>query len=201
MRSAAAKHSKPYRFRTRGLLPLGVSLTLALAGCSAELEDDNGANPDGPTPVAAPERDKVKHRKFEMRKRIPFPTEVVETSTLDKGTTQIQQVGQPGVRVRVVRITVKNGVEVKRDVLKKYVARQPIERIVLRGTWQEPKPEPEPASNCDSNYVGACVPIASDVDCGGGSGDGPEYVDSTVRVVGSDIYDLDNDGDGVACDS
>jgi ATPase subunit of ABC transporter with duplicated ATPase domains len=32
------------------------------------------------------------------------------------------------------------------------------------------------ASECDSNYSGACLdPYASDYDCEGGSGDGPEY--------------------------
>jgi Ni/Co efflux regulator RcnB len=55
-------------------------------------------------------------------------------------------------------------------------------------------------NRCDSNYSGACVPIASDVDCAGGSGNGPRYVAGPVYVVGSDVYDLDTDGDGVGCD-
>jgi hypothetical protein len=45
------------------------------------------------------------------------------------------------------------------------------------------------------------VPIASDVDCAGGSGDGPAYVSGPVRVDGYDVYDLDRDGDGIACDT
>ncbi|HEY2762699.1 MAG TPA: hypothetical protein VGJ13_01570 [Pseudonocardiaceae bacterium] len=53
---------------------------------------------------------------------------------------------------------------------------------------------------CDPNYSGACVPIASDVDCAGGSGNGPAYVQGPVRVVGQDIYKLDRDSDGVACE-
>ncbi|MFP3463821.1 hypothetical protein R5O87_23540 [Arthrobacter globiformis] len=55
-------------------------------------------------------------------------------------------------------------------------------------------------SNCDPNYSGACVPIASDVDCAGGSGNGPAYVQGPVTVTGSDIYGLDRDHDGVACE-
>jgi len=55
-------------------------------------------------------------------------------------------------------------------------------------------------SSCDPNYTGACVPIASDVDCAGGSGNGPAYVQGPVRVVGSDIYGLDRDGDGIGCE-
>jgi hypothetical protein len=54
---------------------------------------------------------------------------------------------------------------------------------------------------CDPNCEGACVPIASGVDCAGGSGNGPEFVVGPVTVVGTDIYRLDRDGDGVGCDS
>jgi hypothetical protein len=54
-------------------------------------------------------------------------------------------------------------------------------------------------SKCDPNYSG-CVPIASDVDCAGGSGDGPAYVKGPVEVIGKDIYRLDRDGDGIGCE-
>jgi hypothetical protein len=56
------------------------------------------------------------------------------------------------------------------------------------------------SSACDSNYEGACLdPDASDYDCEGGSGDGPEYT-GIVTVVGTDAYGLDRDGDGTGCD-
>jgi hypothetical protein len=58
---------------------------------------------------------------------------------------------------------------------------------------------PPPTGGCDPNYSG-CVPIASDVDCAGGSGNGPAYT-GPVQVTGVDIYDLDSDGDGMACES
>ncbi len=45
------------------------------------------------------------------------------------------------------------------------------------------------------------MPIARDVDCAGGSGDGPAYVRGPVYVVGRDIYGLDSDGDGVGCEN
>lgn len=62
-----------------------------------------------------------------------------------------------------------------------------------------PPPPPEPASDCHPSYE-PCVPSASDVDCAGGSGNGPAYASGTVNVVGPDVYDLDRDGDGVACE-
>src|SRR5918997_5669186 len=56
-------------------------------------------------------------------------------------------------------------------------------------------PQSKPAPSCDPNYSG-CVPIDSDVDCAGGSGNGPSYVQGPVRVIGTDIYKLDADNDG-----
>jgi len=58
----------------------------------------------------------------------------------------------------------------------------------------------EEESECDLNYSGACLdPYASDYDCEGGSGDGPEYT-GTVTVVGEDHYDLDADSDRTGCE-
>jgi hypothetical protein len=55
------------------------------------------------------------------------------------------------------------------------------------------------AQRCDPNYSG-CVPIASDVDCAGGKGNGPAYVKGPVKVIGKDIYGLDKDRDGIGCE-
>jgi hypothetical protein len=55
--------------------------------------------------------------------------------------------------------------------------------------------------DCDPSYDGACLDAsASDYDCEGGTGDGPEYT-GTVTVIGDDHFGLDRDGDGVACES
>lgn len=61
------------------------------------------------------------------------------------------------------------------------------------------------AQSCDPNYEGSCVPnvYPSDVDCLGGSGNGPYYTDGTqsFEVVGVDRYGLDtNDPDNLACE-
>jgi micrococcal nuclease len=65
----------------------------------------------------------------------------------------------------------------------------------------EPAPPPSPPSPVDCQGYSPCLPPGSDVDCDGGSGDGPRYVSGPVYVNGSDPYDLDRDGDGVACES
>ena len=59
---------------------------------------------------------------------------------------------------------------------------------------------PPPNRKCHPSYTGACVPIASDVDCAGGRGNGPAYVRGPVRVIGPDVYRLDRDRDGIGCE-
>lgn len=58
------------------------------------------------------------------------------------------------------------------------------------------------SAGCHSAYVD-CVPIDSDVDCAGGSGNGPSYVRGPIRVktIGIDPYGLDRDNDGIGCES
>jgi hypothetical protein len=54
---------------------------------------------------------------------------------------------------------------------------------------------------CHPSYVGWCVPMGrDDVDCLGGTGNGPNYV-GRVIVVAYDEFRLDNDGDGIGCDN
>lgn len=87
---------------------------------------------------------------------------------------------------------------------------QPTPQTYRNSNVSSPQPSGEPArqsstsveeskSNCDPNYT-PCVPIASDVDCAGGGGNGPAYVRGPIRVIGTDIYGLDRDGDGIACE-
>jgi hypothetical protein len=120
-------------------------------------------------------------------------TRRVHDPTLTKGTTQVTTRGVAGVRILTYEVTITNGVQTAKRLISKVVTRAPVTRVIAVGTKE--------ARQCDPNYSGACVPIASDVDCAGGSGNGPAYVQGPVRVVGTDIYGLDADGDGIGCDS
>ena len=71
-------------------------------------------------------------------------------------------------------------------------------RIVISDV--ERPPDTSESRNCTPGYS-PCLPPASDYDCAGGTGNGPEYVDGLVEVTGADPYDLDRDGDGVGCQS
>ena len=69
----------------------------------------------------------------------------------------------------------------------------------VTGTSASVPPPPQTESQCDPNYS-PCVPIASDVDCAGGKGNGPAYVKGPVKIIGKDIYKLDGDHDGIGCE-
>jgi uncharacterized protein YabE (DUF348 family) len=123
---------------------------------------------------------------------VPFATRRVTDPTLSTGTTRVRTRGVAGVKTLTYEVTSTNGVQTSKRLLRTTVTRAPVTQVVVIGT--------KAARQCDPNYSGACVPIASDVDCAGGSGNGPAYVRGPVRVIGSDIYDLDRDGDGIACE-
>lgn len=65
-----------------------------------------------------------------------------------------------------------------------------------RATIARLVPPAEPAAGgCHPSYSGACVPTSfSDVDC-------PDINGKRFQVVGPDVYRLDADKDGVACES
>ena len=109
-----------------------------------------------------------------------------------EGTKTVRVKGVAGVRTLTYEITVTDGVQTDKKLVSSVITRAPVTKVIVVGTRNEP--------GCDPNYSGKCVPIASDVDCGGGSGNGPAYVYGVVKVIGSDIYDLDRDNDGYGCD-
>ena len=160
-----------------------------------------------PTPVVTVEI-------VEVREAVAFESVSIDEPDMEIGASAITTAGKAGTRVKTFEVTMVDGVETKRVLASENVTVTPVQEVTSVGTKAPyvapapvaapapaPAPTPAPAaSGCDSNYAGACVPIDSDVDCAGGSGNGPSYVAGPVSVVGSDIYDLDRDGDGIACD-
>lgn len=134
---------------------------------------------------------KIEKRTVVETQAIAYATRTVKDSSLAEGTTKVQTQGVPGVKTLTFEVTFTDGVQTAKNLIRQEITKNPVTKVVRVGTKQ---------SNCDPNYIWACVPIASDVDCAGGSGNGPAYVSGPVKVVGTDIYDLDRDGDGIACE-
>jgi hypothetical protein len=134
---------------------------------------------------------------------VPFESVTVDDPSAAAGTSVVSVVGVDGVLTLTYRVTSIDGIETARAKVSEVVTTAPVTQVTSIGSRvdRQPVAPPPPASSggCDPNYT-SCVPIASDVDCAGGSGDGPAYANGPVTVVGSDIYDLDRDGDGIACD-
>jgi hypothetical protein len=138
---------------------------------------------------------------------IPFEKTTINNSSMLKGTSQVTTVGVNGVKTITYEITKLSGSVTKKSLVKEEITTQPINEVTSIGTkvaYTAPARAPvvasSPSGSCDPNYAGACVPIASDVDCAGGSGNGPAYVAGPVTVIGNDIYDLDRDGNGYGCE-
>lgn len=160
-----------------------------------------------PTPTPTATKPLVVTKKVTETQAVDFTVTTVDNASLAAGTTQVVTPGQPGKRTVVYSVTYTDGVETGRMLLTETVTVQPVAQVVANGTYVAPPPpapvplvaEPPAGGGCDSNYD-PCVPIASDVDCAGGSGNGPAYVSGPVYVIGTDVYELDRDGDGIACD-
>lgn len=146
-----------------------------------------------PTPSDAATAPVVKVTTETEQATVRYAEKTVKDASLAEGKRVVRTKGVNGVRTLTYEVTTTNGVRTSRKLVKSTVTKQPVTQVVAVGTK---KPQ---SSKCDPNYSG-CVPIASDVDCAGGSGNGPAYVSGPIRVIGSDIYDLDRDGDGTACD-
>ncbi|MEU8182005.1 G5 domain-containing protein [Micromonospora sp. NPDC049044] len=151
------------------------------------------STPASPTPSAAAPPPVVKVTTETVQATVRYGERTVKDSSLAEGKRVVRTRGVNGVRTLTYEVTTTNGVRTSRKLVKSTVTKQPVTQVAAVGTR---KPQ---SSTCDPNYSG-CVPIASDVDCAGGSGNGPAYVSGPIRVIGSDIYDLDRDGDGTACD-
>lgn len=157
-----------------------------------------------PTPTPTPV---VSVTRVDESESVPFESISVDDPNRDVGTSAVTTTGQAGTKVHTYEVTTTDGVETARTLVSETVTVAPVSQVTSVGTrvpYVAPAPVAAPApapaaGGCDSNYSGACVPVASDVDCAGGNGNGPAYVQGPVTVVGSDVYDLDRDGDGIAC--
>ena len=157
-----------------------------------------------PTRTSTPTPTPVKTTREEtVVEALPFAESVVDDGNLAAGQTQVRAEGRNGEKKLTYLVHLVDGEEVSRELISEVVITEPVARVTANGTYVAPPPPPAPVQQnpgCDPNYAEACVPIASDVDCVGGGGNGPAYFSGIAKVVGTDVYGLDRDGDGYACE-
>jgi hypothetical protein len=200
------------RNRTAGGLAIAAGLVVVLLGGSASAAvddrvpaaDSRGLVDVEETSTSAPtqEPDVIETEELTTTEAVPFERITVEDASILQGTTTVTTAGVDGVRTITWMVRYTDGVETDRRQVAAVVTTPPVSEVTSVGTMVPRAAAPAPpasSSGCDPNYTG-CVPVASDVDCAGGSGNGPAYATGPVTVIGSDIYDLDSDGDGVACE-
>lgn len=214
--AAVTGSAKSFRVRSRsaGAVMLGAGLLVMLVGtgvnavtrpqtpdsasvaksASGSVQVDEVVKPS-PTPTPVKTESEV-----QLVAAIPFEVTSVEDPNIDVGASAITTAGANGETTTTYLVKSVDGVEVSREVRREEVTLQPISEVTSVGSRQPAPPAPDPIEPCNSNYADVCVPNSSDVDCEGGSGDGPAYVDGPLRIVGTDVYGLDRDGDGIACD-
>lgn len=124
---------------------------------------------------------------------IPYQTTRREDASLPLGEIRVISQGTPGRQRVLYEVTYKCGVQAeKKPAASPEIIVEAVDEIIA-----EHSPAPP---NCDPNYeYAACVPIASDVDCAGAIGEEGPFVSGTFDVIGVDIYGLDPDEDGIAC--
>lgn len=179
------------------LLSFGTIGTFAQSGSPST--DATATTP--PSATAAPKQSPtpvvITDTKIEV---VAFQEVSRQDGSIPKGQTRVSQEGVNGERTITYEVTTLEGKETARKEVKNEVTKAPVDKVTLIGTYVAPQPAVQrQSSSCDPNYSG-CVPIASDVDCAGGKGNGPAYVQGPIRVIGTDIYDLDRDGNGIACE-
>ncbi|MFZ1302006.1 MAG: G5 domain-containing protein [Candidatus Microsaccharimonas sp.] len=192
------------REKVIGIL-IAVFAVFAIGGAASAAVGNNSTadSSENTIPARQAVTPEITYRNITVEETIPFLTESKNDNTLNSGTTKVVVSGVDGVRARNYKLTLSDGKEIARELLSVVTVTEPITEVTAIGTYVAPKPaeKPKVSSSCDPNYSGACVPIASDVDCAGGTGNGPAYVGGPVYVIGTDIYGLDRDGDGVGCES
>ncbi|WP_332692349.1 peptidoglycan DD-metalloendopeptidase family protein [Halalkalibacter lacteus] len=69
-----------------------------------------------------------------VEEEIPFQTEIKEDDSMWKGDQKVTQEGQTGKQVLEYEITERNGNVIKREVLSEEVTKEPVKKLIVKGT-------------------------------------------------------------------
>lgn len=127
----------------------GESLWLIARNNSMTVSDLKNANPDIKSEtlqigqelnliVPKPYLNVITKEVITYNKGIPYPTKIEYDDSLWSWETRIKQNGIYGTKEVTARVVRKNGVEVEREILNERVLKEPVYRILTRGTKTAP---------------------------------------------------------------
>lgn len=132
--------------------------------------------------------------KWYQQKRFLIPSIVaapfVLSALVSDGSVDVVKTEEVNIPQKTIEIETKKPVKQNTALETKFIEREPV--VVPQVKQVETK-------QCHPSYSGCLNPSASDYDCAGGSGNGPYYT-GPVQVLGSDVFDLDRDNDGLGCE-
>jgi hypothetical protein len=196
--------------RVGGIIGLCIAVVIGISLIGGFVSAVTGGSSKKEEPAKAEEHQSVTtYKDVQETETVPFEKTKKDDPNRDKGSSAVTTIGVDGVRTKTYHVTYVDGKEIDRKLTENEITKAPITEVTSVGTRVPYVPpaattysapaQQHSSPNCDSNYSG-CVPIASDVDCAGGSGNGPAYVAGPIQVIGSDIYGLDRDGNGIGCE-
>jgi uncharacterized protein YabE (DUF348 family) len=77
---------------------------------------------------------RVTRREVAVQRPIPYGTEVRTSNDLMLGVRRVERAGVPGALRRVYQVTLENGTEVARTLLRTETVRQPVSQVIVEGT-------------------------------------------------------------------
>lgn len=85
-------------------------------------------------------------KRVEEKSAVAFKTTYKDDNLADKGTTEVEQAGKNGERTITYEVTYVDGTETGRKKISDEVTTQPVDEVVLRGTYVAPTVETTPAA-------------------------------------------------------
>lgn len=95
----------------------------------------------------------IEKRTVTVKRKIAFASKTVPDPSLTKGTREVRTKGVAGVKTLTYEVTLTDGVETGRKLLRQVMTKGPVTQVIAIGTKEE-----QQGPSCDPNYKGACVP-------------------------------------------
>ena len=95
----------------------------------------------------------IEKRTVTVKRKIALASKTVPDPSLTKGTREVRTKDVAGVKTLTYEVTLTDGVETARKLLRQVMTKGPVTQVIAIGTKEE-----QQGPSCDPNYKGACVP-------------------------------------------